>query len=159
MMITFKHNASLNSPHYRFTWPWHAAALTFITSDTWVIFLMSHYQIWNHRREKDFTITLRWSRTGSVEGCPRTSPQNRVTAEHKAYSINTALKYRKNMLDWAISDNAEGELEYTIHWAFIWSPNKTHLITSFCGNKTTVTCAGNQRLPFFLSTSGLQRNH
>ena len=97
-MIIFKHNASLNSPYYRFTWPWHAAALTFITSDTWMILLMSHYQIWNHWREKHFTITLHWSRTGSVVECPRISPRNLVTAEHKAQRINTALKYRKMCL-------------------------------------------------------------
>lgn len=98
MMIIFKNNASLNTPYYRFTRPWHAAALTFITSDTRMIFLMSHYQIWNHWRERDFTITLHWSRTGSVEGCPRTSPRNPAIAEHKAQRINTAFKYRKMCL-------------------------------------------------------------
>lgn len=98
MMTIFKHNASANSPYYRSTRPWHAAALPFITSDTWMIFLMSHYRIWNHWREKDFPVTLGRSRTGSVEGCPRTSPRNLVIAEHKAQRINTALKYRKMCL-------------------------------------------------------------
>lgn len=155
MMIVFKHNARLNSPYYRFIWPWHAAALTFIISDTWMILLMSHYQIWNHWREKDLTITLNWSRTCSTEGCPRTSLQNLVNAELKAQKINIVLKYRKNVLDWDTSDDAELEVEHNIHEGFMWAPKRT---PDLWGSKTPVTCPDNQHLPFFLCMSDPQSN-
>lgn len=163
MMIVFKHNASLNSPYWRFLWPWHAAALTFIISDTWMILLMSHYQIWKHWREKDLTITLNWSRTCSTEGCPRTPLQNLVTAELEAQKINIVLKYRKMCLTGTLQmvqswkwntifrkDSFEHpKTTLKGHWIYAGLP---------CGSKTPVTCPANQLLPFFLCMSGPQSN-